>query len=71
MAYFGETDFNPTFCKDHPEVICDNCSRKKVKIIALIYSGVKLVLHLAVLKAGYMAFGKANGENPGRCLLFL
>ncbi|NWW86974.1 BLM protein, partial [Rhynochetos jubatus] len=29
LAYFGETDFNPTFCKDHPEVICDNCSRKK------------------------------------------
>ncbi|NXK10793.1 BLM protein, partial [Herpetotheres cachinnans] len=29
LAYFGETSFNPTFCKDHPEVICDNCSRKK------------------------------------------
>ncbi|NWR55365.1 BLM protein, partial [Bucorvus abyssinicus] len=29
LAYFGETDFNPTFCKDHPDVICDNCSRKK------------------------------------------
>ncbi|NXF91932.1 BLM protein, partial [Eubucco bourcierii] len=29
LAYFGETNFNPTFCKDHPEVICDNCSRKK------------------------------------------
>lgn len=63
LAYFGETDFNPTFCKDHPEVICDNCSRKKVKIIALIYSVVKLILHLAALKNGYMTFGKANGEN--------
>ncbi|NXO04851.1 BLM protein, partial [Rhinopomastus cyanomelas] len=29
LAYFGETDFNPTFCKDNPDVICDNCSRKK------------------------------------------
>ncbi|NXT59309.1 BLM protein, partial [Pluvianellus socialis] len=29
LAYFGETNFNPTFCKDHPEVTCDNCSRKK------------------------------------------
>ncbi|KFQ80892.1 hypothetical protein N337_07840, partial [Phoenicopterus ruber ruber] len=29
LAYFGETNFNPTFCKDHPEVICDNCSRQK------------------------------------------
>ncbi|KFO73768.1 hypothetical protein N303_08277, partial [Cuculus canorus] len=29
LAYFGEMDFNPNFCKDNPEVICDNCSRKK------------------------------------------
>ncbi|NWW77263.1 BLM protein, partial [Climacteris rufus] len=29
LAYFGESTFNPTFCKDHPEVTCDNCSRKK------------------------------------------
>ncbi|XP_050758883.1 recQ-like DNA helicase BLM [Gymnogyps californianus] len=29
LAYFGEANFNPTFCKDHPEVTCDNCSRKK------------------------------------------
>ncbi|NXI73460.1 BLM protein, partial [Anseranas semipalmata] len=29
LAYFGETNFNPNFCKDHPDVICDNCSRKK------------------------------------------
>ncbi|NXI48803.1 BLM protein, partial [Chloroceryle aenea] len=29
LAYFGETNFNPTFCKEHPEVICDNCSRNK------------------------------------------
>ncbi|KAM8804356.1 recQ-like DNA helicase BLM [Eudromia elegans] len=29
LAYFGETNFNPNFCKDHPEVTCDNCSRKK------------------------------------------
>lgn len=62
LAYFGETNFNPTFCKDHPEVICDNCSRKTVKIIACIYS-VKLILHLAALKNGYMTFGKANREN--------
>ncbi|NXW62620.1 BLM protein, partial [Eurystomus gularis] len=29
LAYFGETNFNPNFCKDHPEVVCDNCSRQK------------------------------------------
>uniref|UniRef100_A0A8C5PMX0 RecQ-like DNA helicase BLM n=1 Tax=Leptobrachium leishanense TaxID=445787 RepID=A0A8C5PMX0_9ANUR len=29
LAYFGETSFNPNFCKEHPRVACDNCSRAK------------------------------------------
>ncbi|XP_074863194.1 recQ-like DNA helicase BLM isoform X2 [Carettochelys insculpta] len=29
LAYFGETGFNLNFCKEHPEVTCDNCCRKK------------------------------------------
>ncbi|XP_069480286.1 recQ-like DNA helicase BLM isoform X2 [Ambystoma mexicanum] len=29
LFYFGENDFNPNFCKEHPDVACDNCSRKK------------------------------------------
>ncbi|XP_053479192.1 recQ-like DNA helicase BLM isoform X2 [Ictalurus furcatus] len=27
LAYFGEHKFNTDFCKQHPEVICDNCAR--------------------------------------------
>ncbi|XP_055029688.2 recQ-like DNA helicase BLM isoform X1 [Misgurnus anguillicaudatus] len=27
LAYFGEHTFNTNFCKEHPEVICDNCAR--------------------------------------------
>ncbi|XP_066540349.1 recQ-like DNA helicase BLM isoform X1 [Hoplias malabaricus] len=27
LAYFGEHRFNADFCKQHPEVICDNCAR--------------------------------------------
>uniref|UniRef100_A0A8C1G8R7 RecQ-like DNA helicase BLM n=1 Tax=Cyprinus carpio TaxID=7962 RepID=A0A8C1G8R7_CYPCA len=27
LAYFGEHSFNTSFCKEHPEVICDNCAR--------------------------------------------
>uniref|UniRef100_A0AAR2JRW7 ATP-dependent DNA helicase n=1 Tax=Pygocentrus nattereri TaxID=42514 RepID=A0AAR2JRW7_PYGNA len=27
LAYFGEHKFNADFCKEHPEVICDNCAR--------------------------------------------
>ncbi|XP_070618493.1 recQ-like DNA helicase BLM isoform X2 [Erythrolamprus reginae] len=29
LAYFGETNFNPRFCKEHPEVSCDNCSKQQ------------------------------------------
>lgn len=28
LAYFGE-EFNPNFCKEHPEVMCDICSNSK------------------------------------------
>uniref|UniRef100_A0A8C1I7L1 ATP-dependent DNA helicase n=1 Tax=Cyprinus carpio TaxID=7962 RepID=A0A8C1I7L1_CYPCA len=28
LAYFGEHSFNTSFCKEHPEVICDNCKYK-------------------------------------------
>ncbi|XP_077329618.1 recQ-like DNA helicase BLM [Lithobates pipiens] len=27
LAYFGETTFNPKFCKENPRVACDNCCR--------------------------------------------
>ncbi|XP_061630293.1 recQ-like DNA helicase BLM isoform X1 [Phyllopteryx taeniolatus] len=27
LAYFGEMNFNRGFCKDNPDVTCDNCSR--------------------------------------------
>ncbi|XP_053128823.1 recQ-like DNA helicase BLM isoform X2 [Hemicordylus capensis] len=29
LAYFGEASFNSNFCKEHPEVTCDNCCRKQ------------------------------------------
>ncbi|KAM6201071.1 recQ-like DNA helicase BLM isoform 3-T3 [Rhynchocyon petersi] len=29
LAYFGEHDFNPEFCKKHPDVSCDNCCKTK------------------------------------------
>uniref|UniRef100_A0AAR2KN89 ATP-dependent DNA helicase n=1 Tax=Pygocentrus nattereri TaxID=42514 RepID=A0AAR2KN89_PYGNA len=31
LAYFGEHKFNADFCKEHPEVICDNCARPHVR----------------------------------------
>ncbi|OCT89876.1 Bloom syndrome protein homolog [Xenopus laevis] len=29
LAYFGENNFNPNFCKEHTRVACDNCLGKK------------------------------------------
>ncbi|XP_037365816.1 recQ-like DNA helicase BLM [Talpa occidentalis] len=29
LAYFGENEFNPDFCKKYPEVSCDNCCKTK------------------------------------------
>lgn len=63
LAYFGETNFNPTFCKDHPEVICDNCSRKKVNPTGFIVTGVKPNLYLVASKSGDVTFGKGKGEK--------
>ncbi|XP_033616985.1 Bloom syndrome protein isoform X2 [Fukomys damarensis] len=29
LAYFGENGFNPEFCRQHPDVSCDNCCKTK------------------------------------------
>ncbi|XP_006198489.2 recQ-like DNA helicase BLM isoform X1 [Vicugna pacos] len=29
LAYFGENEFNPNFCKKYPDVSCDNCCKTK------------------------------------------
>ncbi|XP_068847489.1 recQ-like DNA helicase BLM isoform X2 [Capricornis sumatraensis] len=29
LAYFGENEFNPHFCKKYPDVSCDNCCKTK------------------------------------------
>lgn len=34
LAYFGELKFNKSFCKEHPDVSCDNCAKPNVGIIS-------------------------------------
>ncbi|NXP40907.1 BLM protein, partial [Leiothrix lutea] len=64
LAYFGETNFNPTFCKDHPEVICDNCSRKKDYKSRNVTEDVKSIVRFVREHCGHA--GRANGKrNPG------
>ncbi|XP_062498643.1 recQ-like DNA helicase BLM isoform X1 [Pezoporus occidentalis] len=61
LAYFGETDFNPTFCKDHPEVICDNCSRKKDYKSRNVTDEVKSIIRFVREHCGQK--GRANGKR--------
>ncbi|XP_048173745.1 Bloom syndrome protein isoform X1 [Corvus hawaiiensis] len=64
LAYFGETNFNPTFCKDHPEVICDNCSRKKDYKSRDVTEDVKNIVRFVREHCGQA--GRMNGKrNPG------
>ncbi|XP_067999723.1 recQ-like DNA helicase BLM [Melanerpes formicivorus] len=60
LAYFGETNFNPTFCKDHPEVICDNCSRKKDYRSRNVTEEVKSIVRFVQEHCGQ---GRGNGRK--------
>ncbi|XP_009879451.1 PREDICTED: Bloom syndrome protein [Charadrius vociferus] len=61
LAYFGETDFNPTFCKDHPEVTCDNCSRQKDYKSRNVTDEVKSIIRFVQEHCGQM--GQINGKR--------
>ncbi|KAM4893082.1 LOW QUALITY PROTEIN: recQ-like DNA helicase BLM [Sylvia borin] len=64
LAYFGETNFNPTFCKDHPEVICDNCSRKKDYKARNVTEDVRSIVRFVHEHCGHA--GRLNGKrSPG------
>uniref|UniRef100_A0A8C3V3G5 RecQ-like DNA helicase BLM n=1 Tax=Catharus ustulatus TaxID=91951 RepID=A0A8C3V3G5_CATUS len=61
LAYFGETNFNPTFCKEHPEVICDNCSRKKDYKSRNVTEDVKGIVRFVREHCG--PAGRVNGKR--------
>ncbi|XP_065498120.1 recQ-like DNA helicase BLM [Caloenas nicobarica] len=61
LAYFGETNFNPNFCKDHPEVICDNCSRKKDYKSRNVTDEVKSIIRFVQEHCGQM--GRINAKR--------
>ncbi|NXN31817.1 BLM protein, partial [Nycticryphes semicollaris] len=61
QAYFGETNFNATFCKDHPEVTCDNCSRKKDYRSRDVTDDVKSIVRFVQEHCGQM--GRANAKR--------
>uniref|UniRef100_U3K8X3 RecQ-like DNA helicase BLM n=1 Tax=Ficedula albicollis TaxID=59894 RepID=U3K8X3_FICAL len=60
LAYFGETNFNPTFCKDHPEVICDNCSRKKDYRCRDVTEDVRSIVRFVRQHCGQAGHGRGS-----------
>ncbi|XP_064191707.1 recQ-like DNA helicase BLM isoform X1 [Anguilla rostrata] len=44
LGYFGEHTFNSNFCKEHPEVICDNCARPNKYKIRTVTEDVKKIV---------------------------
>lgn len=38
LAYFGELKFNKSFCKEHPDVSCDNCAKPNVGAFIIFYT---------------------------------
>ncbi|KAJ8333837.1 hypothetical protein SKAU_G00411560 [Synaphobranchus kaupii] len=44
LGYFGEHTFNPNFCKEHPEVICDNCARPNKYKVQIVTEDVKKIV---------------------------
>ncbi|KAM6388235.1 recQ-like DNA helicase BLM [Pluvialis apricaria] len=63
LAYFGETNFNPTFCKDHPEVTCDNCSRKKDYKSRNVTDEVKSIVRFVQEHCGQVGRINAKGNT--------
>uniref|UniRef100_A0A8C8A675 RecQ-like DNA helicase BLM n=1 Tax=Otus sunia TaxID=257818 RepID=A0A8C8A675_9STRI len=61
LAYFGETNFNPTFCKEHPEVTCDNCNRKKDYKSRNVTDEVKSIVRFVQEHCGQM--GRINTKR--------
>ncbi|XP_075431509.1 recQ-like DNA helicase BLM isoform X2 [Ascaphus truei] len=70
LAYFGENDFNPNFCKEHLRVACDNCCRKKDyksrDVTDEVRNIVRFVLdHCAPVHGG----GRGRGNTGNRLTL--
>ncbi|XP_030045693.1 recQ-like DNA helicase BLM [Microcaecilia unicolor] len=63
LAYFGENDFNSMFCKEHPDVACDNCCKKKNYKSRNVTEDVKSIVqfvqqHCVTLKGKPKATGR-------------
>nr|XP_033776250.1 Bloom syndrome protein isoform X2 [Geotrypetes seraphini] len=62
LAYFGENNFNPMFCKEHPDVACDNCCRKKNYKSRNVTEDVKSIVQFVQQHCAVKGKSKATGR---------
>ncbi|KAM4553529.1 recQ-like DNA helicase BLM [Fundulus diaphanus] len=65
LAYFGELTFNRNFCKDHPDVTCDNCARPNQYKLRKVTDDVKKIVRFVQENCEKVGarFGKTPQQN--------
>uniref|UniRef100_A0A671JZZ6 RecQ-like DNA helicase BLM n=1 Tax=Sinocyclocheilus anshuiensis TaxID=1608454 RepID=A0A671JZZ6_9TELE len=65
LAYFGEHTFNTSFCKEHPEVICDNCARPHKYKSRIVTDDVKKIVRFVQENCEKVGnrYGKSAQQN--------
>ncbi|KAM5171012.1 recQ-like DNA helicase BLM isoform 2-T3 [Mantella aurantiaca] len=62
LVYFGETTFNPKFCKENPRVACDNCCRTTEYKSRDVTDEVKSLVRFV---QEHCSSGRGNGSHSG------
>ncbi|XP_061577853.1 recQ-like DNA helicase BLM isoform X2 [Cololabis saira] len=65
LAYFGELKFNRSFCKNHPDVTCDNCAKPSQYKMRDVTEDVKRIVRFVQENCEKVGarFGKTAGQN--------
>ncbi|XP_071355526.1 recQ-like DNA helicase BLM isoform X2 [Trachinotus anak] len=65
LAYFGELKFNKSFCKDHPDVSCDNCAKPNQYKMRNVSEDVKKIVRFVQENCEKVGarFGKTAQQN--------
>ncbi|XP_024138132.1 Bloom syndrome protein homolog isoform X2 [Oryzias melastigma] len=65
LAYFGELNFNRNFCKDHPDVSCDNCAKPNEYKLKNVTEDVKKIVRFVQENCEKVGskFGKTAQQN--------
>lgn len=65
LAYFGELEFNRNFCKDHPDVSCDNCTKPNQYKMRNVTEDVKKIVRFVQENCEKVGarFGKTANQN--------